>query len=70
MLIDVKPEVEAELSRQAAAYGIDLGAYLASLLEEGARRMAATKKAPQSEISRPPGASAMYSKPGENCRMT
>jgi len=33
MLIEIKPEVEAELSRQAAAQGIDVNAYAASLLE-------------------------------------
>ncbi|HEX4135402.1 MAG TPA: hypothetical protein VHY84_12385 [Bryobacteraceae bacterium] len=34
IIIDVKPEVQAELNRQAAAHGIDIGSYAASLLEE------------------------------------
>ena len=34
MLIEIKPEVQAELSRQAAAQGVDVNAYAASLLEE------------------------------------
>lgn len=32
--IDIKPEVQAELTRQAAAHGIGLEPYAASLLEE------------------------------------
>jgi hypothetical protein len=36
IIINVKPEVQAELSRQAAAHGVDIGAYAASLLEEAA----------------------------------
>lgn len=35
--IDIKPEVQAELRRQAAAHGVDVGAYAATLLEEAAR---------------------------------
>lgn len=34
--IEVKPEVEAELAAQAAARGMDVQAYAASLLEEAA----------------------------------
>jgi hypothetical protein len=34
MMIEIKPEVQAELSRQAAAQGVDVNAYAASLLEE------------------------------------
>jgi hypothetical protein len=37
IIIDIKPEVQAELNRQAAAQGLDIGAYAASLLEEAAR---------------------------------
>ena len=36
IIIDIKPEVQEELSRQAAAHGVDIGAYAASLLEEAA----------------------------------
>jgi len=35
--IDIKPEVQAELTRQAAAQGRGLEAYAAGLLEEAAR---------------------------------
>lgn len=34
MLLEIKPEIEAVLSRQAAAHGVDLNSYAASLLEE------------------------------------
>ena len=36
IIIDIKPEVQAELSRQAA-HGVDIVAYAASLLEEAAQ---------------------------------
>jgi hypothetical protein len=32
--LDISPEIEAELARQAAAHGLGIGAYAASLLEE------------------------------------
>jgi hypothetical protein len=35
--IDIKPEVEAELEAQAAARGMDVKDYAASLLEEAAQ---------------------------------
>ncbi len=35
--IDIKPEVEAELAAQAAARGMDVGTYAASLLEQAAQ---------------------------------
>jgi hypothetical protein len=35
-VVDIKPEVQAELSRQAAAQGVEIGAYAAILLEEAA----------------------------------
>jgi len=34
--LDIRPEIEAELARQAAAHGLAIGAYAASLLEEAA----------------------------------
>ncbi|MGA7240541.1 MAG: hypothetical protein WBY44_32960 [Bryobacteraceae bacterium] len=34
ILVDLKPEVQEKLSRQAAAQGIDVGAYAANVLEE------------------------------------
>lgn len=36
IIINVKPEVQAELARQAAAHGVQLEPYAASLLEEAA----------------------------------
>jgi hypothetical protein len=41
--IDIKPEVQAELHRQAAAHGVDIAAYAANLLEEAARLPAGSK---------------------------
>lgn len=35
--VDLKPEVQAELARQAAAHGSAIEAYAASLLEEAAQ---------------------------------
>jgi len=35
--LDIRPEVEAELARQAAAHGLAIGDYAASLLEEAAQ---------------------------------
>ena len=40
MTIDVRPEVEAELARQAALRGRPVEAYAASLLEEAAHKAA------------------------------
>lgn len=36
LIIEIRPEVQAELSRQATAHGVDLGTYAATLLEEAA----------------------------------
>jgi hypothetical protein len=36
IIIDMKPEVQEALSRQAAAHGVDINSYAASLLEEAA----------------------------------
>jgi hypothetical protein len=35
--LDIKPEVEAELAAQAAARGMDVSAYAATLLEQAAQ---------------------------------
>jgi len=37
LTIEIKPEVEAELAAQAAARGMDVKAYAASLLEQAAQ---------------------------------
>jgi hypothetical protein len=34
--LDIRPEIEAVLARQAAAHGLGIGEYAASLLEEAA----------------------------------
>jgi len=44
IIIDIKPEVQAELSRQAAAHGVDIVAYAASLLEEAAAQIPSPAK--------------------------
>jgi hypothetical protein len=41
---DISPEVQAELARQAAAYGRAIEAHAASLLEEAVHLPAATKR--------------------------
>ena len=41
IVIDIKPEVKAELSRQAAAHGRAVESYAASLLEEAVHLPAA-----------------------------
>jgi hypothetical protein len=42
--VDIKPEVQAELARQAAARGSAVEAYVASLLEEAVHLPAAFNK--------------------------
>jgi len=53
--IDLAPELEAELARQAATRGVGIDAYAASLIENGARLCnvpVAAGDRPQSEHSR------------------
>jgi hypothetical protein len=50
IIVDIKPEVQEELSRQAAAHGVDIGAYAASLLEEAAHVPAGPKTLSQSQL--------------------
>ncbi len=50
IIIDIKPEVQAELSRQAAAHGVDMITYAASLLEEAAQAPFRAKKLSPSEL--------------------
>jgi hypothetical protein len=52
IIVDIKPEVQEELSRQAAAHGVDVGAYAASLLEEAAHVPAGSKALSQSQLER------------------
>jgi hypothetical protein len=44
--VDIRPEVQAELARQAAASGMGIDAYAASLLEEAAHLPAGGHPAP------------------------
>jgi len=53
IIIEIKAEVQAELSRQAAAHGVDIGAYAASLLEEAAHVSSGMKKLSQSQLDTP-----------------
>jgi hypothetical protein len=50
--IDIKPEVQAELSRQAAAHGLDIVAYAASLLEEAAQFPVGSKTLSASQLDK------------------
>ena len=50
IIIDIKPEVQAELGRQAAAHRVDIGAYAASLLEEAAHVPPGSKTLNQSQL--------------------
>jgi plasmid stability protein len=45
IILNIAPEVEAELARRAAAHGRAIEAYAASLLEEAAHNPAGTDKA-------------------------
>ena len=50
IVIEIKPEVQAELSRQAAAHGVDIGSYAASLLEKAAHAPARSKTLSQIQL--------------------
>ena len=50
IIIDIKPEVQAELTRQAAAHGVDIGSYAASLLEEAVHIPAGAKTLSESQL--------------------
>jgi hypothetical protein len=50
IIIDIKPEVQVELSRQAAALGVDINAYIASLLENATHFAGGGKKLSQSQL--------------------
>ena len=52
IIINIKPEIETELSRQAAAHGVDLDAYASTLLEEAAHVGAAPKKLSPDQLDR------------------
>jgi len=50
LIVDIRPEVQAELGRQAAAHGVEVGVYAASLLEEAAHVSGGTKGLSQSQL--------------------
>jgi hypothetical protein len=51
IIIDIKPEVQAELSRQAAAQGVEIDAYAAILVEQAAHVPTGLKKLNQSQLA-------------------
>ena len=50
ILITIKPEAQAELTRQAAAHAVRLEAYAAGLLEEAAHVPSESKKLNTSQL--------------------
>ena len=44
LIVEVKPEVQAELRRQASAHGVDIGSYAAGLWEEAAHSAVEPKR--------------------------
>jgi hypothetical protein len=52
IIINIEPEVQEELSRQAAAHGVDVNSYAASLLEEAAHVPAGAKKLSQAQLDK------------------
>jgi hypothetical protein len=52
IIIEIKPEVQAELTRQAAARGVDVGAYAATLLEDAARNPSESKSLSRGQLDK------------------
>jgi hypothetical protein len=52
IIINIKPEVQEELSRQAAARGVDVNSYAASLLEKVAHVATVSKKLSQEQLDK------------------
>jgi hypothetical protein len=50
IIVDIDPGVQAELSRRAAAQGVEIGAYVATLLKEAANSPAAPRMLTESEL--------------------
>lgn len=50
IIIEIRPEVQEALNRKAAAHGVDLGAYAASLLEEAAHAPSGAKTLGQNQL--------------------
>src|ERR1039457_3317075 len=53
IIVDIRPEVQAELARQAAAHGRPVEAYAASLLEEAMHLPAVTGQPSTENVHRP-----------------
>jgi hypothetical protein len=51
ILIDIRPEVQKELIRQAAAHGVDIEVYAASLLEKAAYVPHGSKRLTQDQLN-------------------
>ncbi|MGH9327271.1 MAG: hypothetical protein ACRD2B_11405 [Terriglobia bacterium] len=52
IIISIKPEAQAELTRQAAAHGVQLESYAATLLEEAADTAGTGKKLTKDQLDR------------------
>ena len=52
IIVDVKPEVEAELARQAAEHGLQIEAHVAGLLEDAANLSANPKRLTLSKLDK------------------
>ena len=52
IIINIKPKIEMELTRQAAAHGEDIDAYAATLLEEAVHVGAESKKLSPDQLGR------------------
>jgi hypothetical protein len=52
IIVEIKPEVQLALSRQAAARGTDVSAYAAELLEEAAQGRAERKALSEDQLDR------------------
>ena len=51
IVVNIKREVQEELSRQAAAHGVDISSYAATLLEDAAHVAASQKALSQSQLA-------------------
>lgn len=60
MIVSIKPEAQAELTRQAAAHGVQPEAYAAALLED-AVNSGASKKLTEDQLDRTLQELAQYS---------
>jgi plasmid stability protein len=52
MIINIKPEARAELTRRAAAHGIQIEAYAAALLEEAVHKGTSAKTLTKGQLNR------------------